>query len=298
MSLSLENIIQNIYDDIVKGNTPAFFNKKHHLAALVLAEIYEKYEKHKETTLVTELGFFLSIKNPIKHIFNILENSSSRGGMRLKDAILEEYITIKHEKELDDKVTLLSVISSEIDRAKSRSHSHLQNANMIASTVIEKLNEYRVKGNLDQDTCFALCQPDIKESIVRIIEMSNAGGNKVDLISAFYRKLDEKKSGGSEALDSLLARFKLEFQTIVQSECVKLHDHMAHVGETTFNTIVYGIENGDSQHRDTQLPQHYEHHNVNKYYDDKEFGRSMAPETSRKNLKSRKQGVGLDLFDR
>lgn len=238
-SYTLESIIQKLYNSIMSGNLPPFYNKKSHLASLVLAEMYEIYESNKEIAVVAELNFFLSIKNPIKHILNILENSSPSSGMSIKDAIRNEYITIRTYEELNDKpITLLQIINDELRKAKAKSNNYLKNYASIASSIIDKLYEYRVNGKLNNDGYLALSQIDLKESLMKIIEMSNSDLNIEDLVISFYKKIDDMKFNNSDNLDYILSRLREDIHGIVQGECIKLHEHVGHVGKTTYEVIV------------------------------------------------------------
>lgn len=243
MAFTLESIIQKLYASILAGVFPASFNKKTYLAGLILGEIYEIYENNKEKILITELRFFLSIKNPIKHILNILNQSSSDGGMTIKDAIREEYVVIKQELDLNTKITLFSIITDEINKTKINSNNYIQNSNMIASVIITKLNEHRINGNLDHDTSNILSQPDIKNLIVEIIELSNSNNNITDLVIALYKKIDERKFTPYNNISNELTNT----QFLIHNETNELHQHLKYIGENIWNKTLYVNNNNENQ---------------------------------------------------
>jgi hypothetical protein len=235
-SLQLEVEIRNMYQFIKNNHSNIPFNKRSHMAGLILAGVYDYYESIKDTNLTTDIDFFLSIKNPIKHILNILEKNSEEGGMSIKDSIREEIILINKERNINDKISLISVINYEMEIFENSSdYNNDENTDMLVSLIIENLNNHRVNGRLDSDTILVLKEPNLKLILFQIITSKKNGNDLSKLISDLYICIDNNNN-------NKLDKFKSEIENVVQKECNNIHCHIGHVGKTTFEAITINKE--------------------------------------------------------
>lgn len=244
MVLTLKTIIQRYYSGMRSGQTLTTIGSKSKLAALILADIYDSYENSKEKELLTELRFFLSISNPIKHIVNILNNCGDNGIMSIDDSILEEYKIINGENNTKSiKITLLKTIEDIIKKYHFSKHNIEINKVIIINEIINKLNEGRIFGNLDEDTRNFILYHDHKEMISKIIERYILGEELASIILDIYNNL-VKKSTSHNNQDSIasivelaISKVKSELISNIEEHINEIHSHLDHVGLTTFNEI-------------------------------------------------------------
>lgn len=239
--LSLENIIQKSYYGIMNGELLKYCDTLSKLAGIILADIYETYENNKNNNTVTELKFFLHIRDPIKHIISIL-NKFRSGAISIKHAIIDEIRIIKnHEHFVMKKYTLLDVIEEELVIFKNDSH-RLRNPEVIAQSIIDKLTGYRIEGYLHQDAESFLMMSEIKNTLVDIINRTFEGEDVKDILLIYYKALDAKKRIANSQLDETLARLKIEMLQLIQCEFDEVHTHLGSMGEQLYNVASGNIE--------------------------------------------------------
>lgn len=234
MSSSLGVIIQKIYNSFSNGKLPSSFNKNSYIAALILAEIYDNYKNNKNRYVSNELRFFTTIENPIYHLISILEKTSVENGYTVENAIIDEIKSVRKSKKI--KITLFDVIEEKLYENLSNTN-HLQNNEAMADYIIDKLNEFRIHGLLDDDTKNALFQPTIKNDLTNIISHVQDGNDLESTLVEYYKILDTRKRNEIETI-------KIGLASVMEEEINELHKHIDYVGRTTFDIIVGDEESG------------------------------------------------------
>lgn len=240
----MRTIIQTYYSEMRNGKTLFTIGSKIQMAAFILADIYNLYETSKEKELLSEFRFFLGISNPIKHIVNILNNCGDSGTMSIDDAILEEYKIINGMNDLKlAKISLLKIIEEVIHNHSFSNHILEINKEHIINEIITKLNENRVLGKLDEDTRnFILCN-DHREMIYRIIERRMLGEDLMNIILDMYNYITKRSLSHNNhenisiAVESAISKVKSELISIIEENINQVHNHLDHVGSSTFNEL-------------------------------------------------------------
>lgn len=245
LSLTLENIIQKSYHEVMNGKIRNYCDKMSKLAGFILADIYETYEANKDKTIVTELRMFLNVRDPIKHLISILKNFIN-GSMSINDAIVNEIRIIKQLEHLVmKKITLLEVIEDEIKEYRNNP-GHIRNSEAIAQTVIDKLTIHRIDGNLHPDAESALMMSEIKSSLTNIIKKVKEGNDLKEVLFLYYKTLDEKKRIANTQLDTAFDHFKEEMANIIKCEFNEIHSHVDHMGTQIHSAVIGNILPGDT----------------------------------------------------
>lgn len=251
MSSSLREIISQCYLEIRNSGSSLIMFNRYQIAGLVLGKMYELYEKNKHHSSLIDIEFFLDVKNPIKHIKNILDNSSDEGTMTIESAILNEIRDIKQNHE--DGSTLLHIIERElfsIDKEK-----YIQSVEyrlLVLERIESKMNEYRIHDKLSNDDKNILYQGDKYDLISSIIERNLTGESLKVAISDVYNELlnrhfsedDEKCNKSIENLSSEVEKIKMyvyqlraQLNEDLNDQFLELHKHIDHVGHQTFGVI-------------------------------------------------------------
>lgn len=282
--ISLENIIQKSYHNVNNGRLREFCDKLSMLAGIILADIYELYELHKDHENVTELANFLEVKNPIKHIISILKKFI-HGDMTIKDAVVDEIKIIKSQEMtiktafIRSSITLKMVIQEELDIV-SKEHNRARNTEAIAQAIIDKLFGYKVEGMLNIDAENALSTPDLKTFLISILRRIK-DGESIDNILLDHYKSSNCTRQATQQLDAILAQLKIDMSNIIQCEFDEVHNHLGGMGRQLYEATVGNVT-------PTAAPaptRHHQHHH-----------KPMVP-SSRDTKQSVKTVPNAELFD-
>lgn len=227
MSLSLKNIIESYFHKVRSSDLASIISKRSQLAALILAEMYELYENSKNKELLVEINFFLNIKNPIKHLVNILNNSSGYSGYSIDEAIINEFKSL-NEKKSSKHINLFSILE---DLVNNGPINELLIDQLIGEIITKLMNE-RIMGHLDEDTKNFLLQKDTVELLTTLLNNIISGKSLIDSISELYMILDLRKVKNHEIDD-----MKDKIVAYLESNFEELHGHVNYVGENTFEAI-------------------------------------------------------------
>lgn len=231
MSLTLSDVIKAYFVKIIVSDFLRGFTKRSEIAALILAEIYEIYENSKDKKLLVEIKFFLNIKNPMKHLINILENSSTNSGNTIEWAVMNEF-KLLNKKDKILKLSLYSILNDFLEKEKLNMETF--------DLIVLKLREERIKGNLDEDAKNFFIQRDFIELLTRIINNDNRNDALLDSIEEIYLLLEERKLKNVET--ELL---KEQIIACLQENCFEIHNHLDHIGKTTFELV--SIKKGSAE---------------------------------------------------
>ena len=242
MSNRLSEIIREYYVGLRNPELLKLFKKVSHIAGLILADIYDIYESSHEKELLTEIKFFLDLKNPIKHIVNILNNSGNNGTMSVDDAILEEYKIIKSITKDDyEEISLLEIIESVYLNLKDKRELYQSTNKDITTMIVDKLNEYRINNKLDSDTRVIASQYDLFKIILNVVERKNNGEDLKELLKELYFTILRRDGSDTNRMENYI-------KTVIQDTFVKvfekmendklmIHKHLEHVAESTHNCL-------------------------------------------------------------
>lgn len=242
MSNRLNEIIREYYIGLRNPEILKLFKKVSHIAGLILADMYEIYESSHERELLTEIKFFLDLKNPIKHIINILNNSGSNGTMSVDDAILEEYKIIKSTSENNyDKFSLLEIIEEVYLIIKDKRELYQTTNKDITSMIIDKINEYRIINRIDDDTKIIASQQDLFQIILDIVVKKNAGEDLKQILKEVYFTILRRNGNDINGLEKFIKTTVQESISQILDEMKKdkleIHQHLEHVGKHTHECL-------------------------------------------------------------
>lgn len=233
MSISLKDIIQECYLKVRNSEINSFIHSKYQIAGMVLGEMYNIYENSKDKELLIEIKFFLDLKNVIKHLINILNNSGDQGTMTVNNAIIHEYKLIENSREVFDISTPFSIIE---DSIKVVNHNEMRNTEykkVIIERIINRMIDDRMIGKLNNDGVDLLSQDNLYELIEIIIDRIILGEEIRISINEVFQLVEDKKKDKENAIQIMKFELLEEFKTLI----TEIHGHIDHVGKSTFEAI-------------------------------------------------------------
>lgn len=234
MDITLKDIIRKYFHKMKDPHFNKIINTRSKLAGIILGEMYDSYKESKDKNFLIELKTFIDLKNPLKHLINILDNSSYGGLLSIEDAIMEEYKLIVNMKDFTlTKMRLLDIINEVKDK-----NNYIDN-NEIVKKIIESIAEYRIQEKLNDDVKDILLQLDSYELILKIVESEDV----IDAIATTYSIIDGRKISNHSSkkidgqLDMMFDTFKKQMSEFFRDECGEIHNHLDHVGKSTYESL-------------------------------------------------------------
>lgn len=243
MSSSLREIISNCYLEIRNSGSSLIMFNRYQIAGLVLGKMYEIYDRNSHNSSLMDIEFFLNIKNPIKHIKNILDNSSDEAHLTIEGAIIKEIKLIKET--FENGTSLLQVVEKELlSLEKENFLKNMEYRLLILERIESEMVTLRLNGKLSNDDKDILNQEDKYDLLSSIIERKLSGELLSVAVSDVYIEISSRKSSGEgerfyhsmETLTNEVEHLKKSILEITE-EFTEIHRHIDHVGQQTFGVM-------------------------------------------------------------